>query len=186
MKSIYRKYFKIVALIWAGSFILLFLMYIFMLSPQKKTKKQLKDRLVEKKQQYDFVQKAQQQETRTQLNQQLEHLRNKLSNFVAEFENSADFTFDISRIANEKRVGSFSIKPKEGRTTSETLDCDYIYENNLDVRFTGGFRQFATLLNALERHRPTVFVDGFTIARSEKNDSGHAVRMNLTTFVRKR
>lgn len=185
MKSIYRKYFAVLALMWIGCFVLFLFVYMFVLTPQKKTKKQIQKQLDEKKQMYDAAQRAAQEETKIRLNERVEHLRNELKNFAIDFENSADLTFDISQIANEKKVDSFSIRTKDDRRGSALPNSDYISENHIDVSFTAGFNQFATFLNALERHRPVVFVDKFTITRSRQGDSGHQVKMKLAVFVRK-
>ena len=188
MDPIYKKYFIKVALIWAGCFVLFLFVHMLVLSPQKKSKKQIENQLAEKKRMYESVLKAAQEETQIQLNEQIERLQSSLRDFVIDFEDSANLTFDISRIANEKEVASFSIKTKdkEKRGSSAIPDYDYMFENHIDVKFTGGFNQFAGLLNALERHRPVVFVDKFVIARSKGGNLGHEVRMDLAVFVRKR
>lgn len=187
MDPIYKKYFIKVALIWAGCFVLFLFVNMLVLSPQKKSKKQIEKKLAEKEQMYESVLKATQEETKIQLNEQIERLQNSLRDFVIDFEDSANLTFDISRIANEKEIASFSIKTKdkEKRGGSAIPDYDYMFENHIDVKFTGGFNQFAGLLNALERHRPVVFVDKFVIARSKESNLGHEVRMDLAVFVRK-
>jgi len=186
MSSIYRKYFKTTALIWTGCFVLFFLVYVSVLSPQKETKKQIEKQLVEKKQMYDSALKAAQEKTKILLKEQIENLRNSLKDFVIGFEDSANLILDISRIANEKKVGSFSIKGEDAPRGSEIPNCKYISENCININFTADFNQFATLLNTLERHRPVVFVDEFKIIRSEQDDSGHLVDMDLAVFVRKR
>ena len=185
MKSIYRKYFAIAALVWVGCFILFLFVYMFVLAPQKKSKEHFGKQLAEKKQICNSAQKAAQQETKIQLEKQIEHLRNSLKDFV--FEDSADLTFDISQIANKKRINPPpSIKGKNNREHSQIPDSDYICEDHVNINFTAGFNQFAALLNALERHRPVIFVDKFIITRSNKDDSGHQVNMSLSVFVMKR
>jgi len=186
MKSIYREYFTKVALIWVGCFVLFFFIHMLVLASQKRSRKQLEKQLAEKKQMYDYVLKASQEETIIQLNEQIECLRNGLKDYVIDFENSANITFDISQIANEKEVTSFSIKTKEKRRDSTIPDYNHILENHFDVRFTAGFNQFAALLNALERHRPVIFVNRFIIANSKQGNSGNEVSMDLAVFVRKR
>jgi hypothetical protein len=187
MKSVYREYFTKVALIWAGCFILFFFVYMLMLAPQKNSKEQLKKQLEEKKQMYNSALKATQKETQIQLNEQIEQLRNKLKDFVVDFEDSTDVTFDISQIASAKEITSFSIETskKEG-SRDPTMPDKYIFESHIDVSFlTTDFNQFAALLNALERHRPVIFVDRFAITRSYKGSSDRKVNMSLAVFVRK-
>jgi hypothetical protein len=188
MKSIYKKYLTKVALIWAGCFVLLFFVHMLMLAPQRKSKKQIEKQLVEKQQIYESLLKATREETKIQLNEQIERLQHDLGNFVIDFEDSANLTFDISQIANQKEVASFSIKTqeKDKRRDSTIPDYEYISEDHIDISFTSGFNQFAALLNALERNRPVVFVNRFTIARAKEDNSGHQVNMDVSVFVRKR
>ena len=186
MKSIYRKYFTTAALIWAGCFVLFLLVYVFVLAPQRKSKKQIEKQLAERKQVYNSALKAAQEKTKIQLNEQIEHLRNGLKDFVIDFGDSANLTFDISQIASEKKVDSFSIRTGDDRGGQAIPECSYIRESHIDISFTGGFSQFATFLNALERHRPVVFVDKFAITRSDQGDSNHRVSMSLAIFVKKR
>lgn len=182
--KIYKKYFMTTALIWAGCFILFLFVYMIVLAPQKKSRKQIENQLAEKKQIYNSALKATHEETRIWLNEQIENLRNKLNRFVIDFEDSANLTFDISQIANEKKLDSFSIKGKDAG--KGPTDFKYLCENRIDVSFTAAFNQFATFLNALERHWPVIFVDSFKITRSKRDDSGHKVNMGLAIFVRKR
>jgi hypothetical protein len=158
-----------------------------MLAPQKDSKEQLINQLEEKKQMYNSALKATQKETQIQLNEQIEHLRNKLKDFVIDFEDSTDVTFDISQIANAKEVTSFSIETnKRDNSRDPTVSDKYIFESHIDISFfTADFNQFAALLNALERHRPVIFVDRFAITRPYKGGSDRQVNMSLAVFVRK-
>jgi hypothetical protein len=158
-----------------------------MLAPQKNSKEQLKKQLEEKKQMYNSALKATQKETQIQLNEQIEHLRNRLKDFVIDFEDSADLTFDISQIANAKEVTSFSVETsRKDNSRDPAMPDKYIFESHIDISFsTADFNQFAALLNALERHRPVIFVDRFAITRSYKGDSDRQVNMSLAVFVRK-
>jgi hypothetical protein len=187
MKSIYRKYFATVALVWVGCFILFFFIYMLMLVPQKKSKNYIAEQLAEKKQTYESALRASREEAKARLNEQLENLRGGLKSFVIDFEDLANLIFDISQIASENNVASFSIKGKDSGGGSEVPNCRYICENHIDISFTAaGFNQFAAFLNTLERHRPVVFVDKFTITRSHQDDSGHKVDMELVVFVKKK
>ncbi len=185
MNPIYRKYFTKAALTWAGCFILFFFIHMLMLAPQGKSKDQIEKQLAEKKQIYASALKATEKETKIQLNEQIEQLRNGLKDFVIDFDDSANLTFDISQIANEKKVTSFSIKGKGARGSLAIPNCKYLCENHFNISFTASFNQFAAFLNALERYRPVIFVDGFKITHSRQEDLGHKVNMNVAVFVRK-
>jgi len=185
MKPIYKKYFATIALIWAGCFVLSFFVHMLVLAPQKKNKRQVETQLAEKKRIYSSVLDTAKEETKLELNEQIEYLRSSLRDFVIDFEDSANLTFDISQIANEKEVASFMIRTRDDSGGSAIPNCNYICENHIDISFTASFNQFAAFLNALERHRPVIFVDKFTITRSDEDSSGHQVKMSLAVFVRK-
>ncbi len=181
----HKKYLTTSGVIWAACFVVFLLAYIVVLGPQKNHEKRIENKLTERKQVYESALRAAQKETKIRLNEQIERLQSKLEDFVIDFENSANLTFDISQIANEKKVASFSIKSKDGRGPSTKSEAKYISENHIVISFIGGFNQFATFLNALERHRPVLFVDKFSITRSGRDDSGYQVSLNVAAFVKK-
>lgn len=181
----YKKYLTRIALIWAACLVLFVLIYMIMLRPQRSIETRLDSELTEKKHMYEFAQKAAKKETQIRLNEQIEQLRKKLSDFVIEFEDSANLTFDISKIASEKKVTSFSVRSKEDRGVMVIPDCNYICENHIDISFIAGFNQFATFLNALERHHPVVFINEFSITRSNQDDSAYQVTLDVAAFIRK-
>ena len=182
----YRKLFTTVGLIWAGCLILFVFAYMIALAPQLKSKKQVRRQLAETKRIYDSAIQANKEDTKIRLKEEIKNLQNKLNDFVIEFEDSANLIFDISQIANEKKVDSFSIGTADDRRGSAGVDLKYLRENNINISFEGSFNQFATFLNTLERHRPVVFVDNFKIKRSQKEKSGHKVDMKLAVIMRKR
>jgi hypothetical protein len=186
MKSVRTKYFIKAALIWAGCFAMFFLVYMFTLAPQKNSKEELEKQLAEKKRVHNFALEATQAETRVELNEQIKGLREKLRNFVVDFEDATNLTFDISKIANEKEVTSFSIEIKKGSGGSRAKGDKYVFENYISISFSSAdFNQFAAFLNALERHRPVILVDGFAITRASNKAQEHRTSMNLAVFVRK-
>jgi len=183
--EIHKKYLTKAAIVWVACLALFLLAYIMVLRPQHLSEKRLDRTLTEKKQLYESAQKAAQETTRAQLNEQIKQLRDRLHDFVIEFEESANLTFDIGQIANEKKVTAFSVKGKENRTTSAVPDCNAISESHMDVSFVSGFYQFATFVNALERHKPVLFVNAFTITRSNQNDAAYEVTLDVAAFVKK-
>ena len=181
----HKKYLSILGLIWAGCFVLFLFSYIVLLSPQLKRKKMVEIQLDEIKQRYDTATKATQEETKNKTNEEINNLKNRIKDFVIAYEDAANLTFDISQVANEKKVGSFNIKMQENKRGSTGTDLKYLQENQIDIGFEGDFIQFATFLNALERNQPVVFVDNFKIIRSAMGNSNHRVTMKLAVFVHK-
>ena len=186
MKLIYKKNLTTVALIWAGCFILLFLVYLLVLVPQSKSKKNVETDLVKIEQQYQSILKADEDETKIRLKGQIEELKNKLGDFVLDAEDSANLTFDIGKIASEQKIATFNIDSKSQGGISEIPNCNYIGENHIDISFTGQFNQFVVFLNTLESHRPVIFVDEFTVTRSRTQEKlEHRASLSVAVFVKK-
>ncbi|MHC4323213.1 MAG: hypothetical protein ACYSUX_02955 [Planctomycetota bacterium] len=183
--KIYRQYLTRAAIAWAGCLVLFVLAFIFVLGPQKSGRKRLESALEEKKQHYDLAQKATQEQTKIRLNEEIGGLQETLEGFVVDFEDSDNLTFDIGRIASEEKVTSFSIKSNDKKGLSEIPDCNNICENHIDISFIAGFNQFATFVNALERNQPVLFVNEFTLSRSNKGQLTYQVSLDIAAFVRK-
>ena len=183
--KIYRAYLIRTGIAWAVCLVLFVLAYMFILGPQRSSRKRLENTLKETKQQYEMAQVAAQEQTKIRLNEEIESLQNTLNDFILDLEDSANLTFDIGRIANEERVASFSIKDKDKQGLSEIPDCNSICESHIDISFIAGFNQFATFVNSLERNQPVLFVNEFTISRSNKDKSTYQVSLDVAAFVRK-
>lgn len=187
MKLIYKKNLMTMALIWAGCFILIFLAYMLVLVPQGTNKQDIENDLAKTERLYQFALKAAEEGTKIQLKKQIEGLQGKLGDFVVDSEGSANLTFDIGKIAREQNIDSFSIEAKGQSAISDIPNCTYIGESQIDISFTGQFNQFVIFLNTLERHRPVIFVDGFTVTRSRGQDKlEHQASLNVAVFVKKK
>ncbi|HUV62521.1 MAG TPA: hypothetical protein VMW24_01420 [Sedimentisphaerales bacterium] len=181
----HKKYLTKAAVVWAVCLTLLLLAYMAVLRPQSVNKKRLDRALTEKKESYEAAQAAARESTQTQLHEQIRQLQERLRDFVIDFEDAANLTFDIGQIASEKKVGSFSVKSKDKRGGSTIPDSESVGENHIDVSFIAAFHQFATFVNALERHRPVLFVNAFTMTRSTKDDSSYEVMLDVAALVKK-
>lgn len=184
MKEIYKKFLPTVAVIWAGSFLLLLVVYFLILGPKQRLKSRLGSELAEKRHLYNSALEAAQSDTKVKLAKQIQQLQDRLHGFVIDSEDSANLSFDISKIANEKNVRSFSILSRDTNAGLESK-CQYISESYVDVSFNSNFSQFAAFLNSLERHKPVVFVDKFSVIRSDNDPAGHQMRMSLSFFIRR-
>ena len=188
----YKTHLKIAASIWMVSLILGLLAYVMVLRQQNNSKKRLESTLAEQKQLHASARRAAQKQSRDQLNEQIERLRDQIEGFAIDHEKFTDLTFDISQIANRENLSSFSVATskkksagRRGAAARKKGDTNHINENLIDITFTAGFQQFAIFVNTLERHRPVLFVDEFKITRSRKDDSMYQVDLDVTAFVRK-
>jgi hypothetical protein len=181
----YKRYFKKAAMVWAVCFAVFLLAYLLVLGPQKKEKKRIRRELEEKKMAFEAALQASEKQTKEKLNEQIENLRNRLKDFVVDFEDSANLTFKISQLAGEKDVDAFSIKGKENVAGPGRKESTRIDENHMIISFVAGLNQFATFLSDLERHRPVLLVDKFSMSRSAQDDSVFRVTLNVAAFVTK-
>jgi Tfp pilus assembly protein PilO len=174
------------ALVWAGCLVLFVLAYFFIMAPQLKIKAELEHKADQKRQMYEAAIDAANEESGRKLADEVEKMKNKLGDYITEFEESANLTFAVRRIAGEKQLGSFAVKTTDRAMGSDKLESKNMEEKYIDIAFESDFRQFATFLNAIERYRPIIFVDRFKVSRAVQNEAGHKVEMDLTVFVRKR
>ena len=186
MKSDIKKRCTTVGLIWIASLIVFGFVYMLFLEPQRQRRRDMSARLSECKKAYAAALVAAQEQTQARLAKQVGALESRLDDFVVDFDDSANLTFDISATALKHNIESFSITSlKEGGGSADTGFKD-VAISRFNVSFTAEFNQFAAFLNALERHRPTIIVEGFTIARSGVPGRGHGAKLDLAVLVRRR
>jgi Tfp pilus assembly protein PilO len=182
----YKKYLLTMALVWAACLVLFVLAYFFIIAPRLKVKAELAKESAQKRQLYESAIDAANEESKRKLADEVERVKNKLGDYITEFEESANLTFDIGRIAAEKQVGAFTVKTTDQAKNTDQLKTKSIQENLIQIAFESDFRQFATFLNTIERHRPVIFVDRFKVSRGGQNEATNTVDMDLSFFVRKR
>lgn len=183
MKVTYGKYILTVALLWIGCFIVFLLAYLFVLAPQERLKAQTEEQLAEKKNLSRFAQKAAQEQTRFELNEQIDNLDSRLKDFVIQLGDAYNLTFDIDRISNNIKVDSFSQTTTASESILPIQGCEYVSKKYIYISFNASFNKFAVFLNALERRQPVIFVETFAITRSRDNSAGHKVDMKLAVLI---
>lgn len=169
-------------LVWAGTLVIFAAVFALLINPQIREKKRLAAEVASRQKLYNGAMEAAKEDTRKKLTDELELLKSNMNDYAIDSENSTNMTLDISRIATAKQVSSFTIKAAEQPQTGKS-SLKYLQENVINISFNADFRQFAILLNTLERHRPVVFVDSFRVSRSSDNNR---IDMELSIFVRKR
>ncbi len=182
MNSIYRKYFKIGIIFWAICFIILLLSYLLVLSPQERLRRNTDRKLNDTKNMAQSAKDAAQKKNKAKLIELLTNSGNKLNDFVVDQENASNLTLDIGRISSDVKLSAFSsiFAGSEGATKTDIFK--HITPRQISVNFNSSFNKFAVFLNSLERSRPVIFVDTFSIARSSESDSGPKVDMKLAVL----
>ena len=182
----YRKYILAMGIVWAASLVVFTLVYYVVIAPQLKVKNQVLKESTEKKQQFESALSAAQEENKKKLAVEVEELKTRLSDYVSEYEESANLTFSISRIAADKQVSDFTVKTSEQSRVQDALTANNLQENRIEIGFASDFLQFASFLNTIERHQPVVFVDRFRVQHDSQSGTANKVEMSLSFFVRKK
>jgi hypothetical protein len=183
MKSIYRKYIKIVVSFWAVCFIILLFSYLIVLAPQEKESLLTEQKLAEATRKARSAREA--ADEKNELREKLTKSGNMLKDFVIDRESAANLTFDIGRISSDVKLNAFSSISTMSEEGLKTDNHKYINARQITVNFNSSFNKFATFLNLLERRRPAIFIDTFSITRSTESDSGNKVNMILAVLVEK-
>lgn len=184
MKPIYRKYLKAGAVLWAICFIALFLFYLILLGPQEQARSRTDKWLAEARQQAQAATEAAQEKTKARLAEQVQQASDTLGRFVIGEKLTDSLTLDIREIPGREQLSAFGISAA-GEGLIPMNNCKQIFGKRLSVNFTSSFNEFAAFLSALERNRPVVFVDTFSITRGRDGSSGHQVDMALAVLVEK-
>ncbi len=185
MKLLHKRYLKTIGVTWGISLLLFAVAFVLFLGPQGSMRKSTLRELMESEQTYDAAREAARQESKERLERELARLRGQVGDFVVPFENSADLTFDIGRMARELDIESFNVTNQPAHKDGFSQKSEYVVEQGIEVTGSATFSQFASLLNALERHRPALFVQQFEISPPNEAGARPKIRLNLVCLVRK-
>ena len=182
----YRKYIITMGIVWGVSFVLFAVAYYLFIAPQLNVKAQVLKEAADKRLQLDMAFAASLEDNKKKLAAEVESLRAKLYDYVSEYEDFANQTFAISRVAGDKQVSAFTVKTPETNKQHDDPAAKNLQENRMEIAFSSNFLQFANFLNTLERHKPVVFVDRFKLQRDSQGGPENKVDMSLSFFVKKK
>lgn len=184
MKADYKRFLIILVVVWGGAFVLLLGTHMFLTLPQQKESELLGKQLMEKRLRYDISKAADSEQVRAQLSGRVSGLTEELGRFAVEVGELDGLWFSISRIAGEIGVESFQSRGVDDESYSVIPNCYDIGTASTEVDFSGSFSKFARFINQLERYKPVVFIDEFTITRARKEGSEPGAKLFLSVFVR--
>ena len=181
--KIRHRYLLIMATTWGPCLALSACAYTLVLHPKYQYKRELRRDVAHAKEEYSRAFEATKGKSRARLAEEVERLQSRTSDFVVDIERAPDLAFEISELANAMHLDSFGMRPAGKRGLNAIADCGRIGEKRIDVSFNTRFPQFAAFLNALERHRPALFVDSFTINRPLEVSSEPQIDMQMAVLV---
>jgi len=180
-----NRYLAIVAAAWVPCLALAVAFWLLAVRPQMLRARALETKLEEAKKLYVVAQAAAKKADQARMAETVQALRCRVSDFAVELEAAPDLVFEIAQLASDTGVESFAMRPRTKQGLAAVRGCDHIGEKRIDVSFTSRFHGFAALLNALERHRPVLFVESFTISHSRLQSAEPQVNMELAVLVEK-
>jgi len=178
------KYLKTAAFVWSCCIVVFVLVFLLILLPHSKKKIYFegKYREIEGSAVEAFL--AAQEQTKIRLNEHIDKLNERLGDFVIDPGSTSNLTYEISGISNEIGLSSFQVAPMS-ESVAALEDCQYVSGQLYHVSFTASFSKFAAFINALERYKPFIFVDTFSITRSRQDNLDHDVQIQLAILVAK-
>ncbi|KPK77771.1 MAG: hypothetical protein AMJ79_02195 [Phycisphaerae bacterium SM23_30] len=186
MKSALKKYIIITASIWTACCALLLGFYLLLMMPQQKTIGQIKEKIAQKQEIVQRLQKAATPQAQARLKEELQNQQEKLYDFMINLDDASKLTFHVSEIARgipHIEASSFASKRLTDGPGAEIENCEHVMEQRINVNFKSNFPGFARFLNLMERNRPVVFVDKFKIER-ERSSPLEIIDMELAVFVK--
>lgn len=173
-------------IIWCLYFAGTAAVYFTVFAAQVAKREQLAIRLDNKVHQLKVIEEAYQGKEVEKLTAQLDEKRHTLEAFCVGFETLPELTLKISEKANELNLSSFSIKSRSDQVKKEIPGYKGLYQSIMDVSFYADFNTFAKFVNTLERNRPVIFVDKFSISNTRQSsvDRGNPVKMTLSVYTR--
>ena len=185
MKAIHKRYIKTIGVTWGISLLLFLLAYMIVLGPLGRSRVDTYGLLLQQKDAYEESCRVSKEEVRETLKKEVQELTDRVGDFVVPIKDSADLTFNISRIAEKYKIESFNIKNQSNAGILGLFENKYACENHIEISFSSDFAQFARLLNAIERHRPVLFVENFRITSPVLDGEKPQISMNLVYLARK-
>jgi hypothetical protein len=183
--KIRNRYLFVLVAVWGPGLILAGAFYLMLLRPRAQYGQELQTRVAAMKARYARAFEAAQKENQARLAEQVDGLRRRVSDFVVGRHEAPDLAFAISELAGQMQLGSFGMRPVSKGEPEASRATSRLGEKRIDVSFSAGFPQFAAFLNALERHRPILFVETFAIDRPVDASAAPRVNMELAALVEK-
>ncbi len=180
-----NKYACIIIAAWVPCIALGVAFYLYALEPKMQQVRALEMELTDARRLYSRAVEAARPENQLRLAQEAQKLNDRVGDFVLRPETAPDLAFEIAELASTTEVESFTMKPQDRDGLEAVPNCEKVGERLINVAFTSYFHQFATLLNALERHRPVLFVETFAITRPRRETEKPRIDMQLAVLVEK-
>jgi Tfp pilus assembly protein PilO len=178
-----NQYLVIAAAVWGLCLVLGAGAFAVVLQPKLQYKEDLEGDVARAREEYARAFEAAGREAHARLAEEVERLQDRAADFVVPIERAPDLAFEISELANVMRLDAFAMSPGNDGRRGSALDEGPVREKPIEVSFRATFPQFAAFVNAVERHRPILFVETFAIRRPGERSADAQVSMELTALM---
>ena len=178
-----RQYLKLIGLVWGGFLILIGGIYMAVIRPQIQSQQLIEKRIQTAQTRYDRAVEAAKSENLDRLSASVDRFECRARDFLMMAEDAPNLAFEVSRLADEAALDGFSMFPKLHYAKGRRSEHSRICAKYLDINFKVNFIRFASFLNALERNRPVLFVERFSIKRPTSQDDMPKVSMELAVLL---
>lgn len=185
MKPVNRRYLRIMAIAWGIALVVFAVFYLLVLIPQTKQRGRIEADYNKAKSEADAAAFASNISQQQKLNQQVETMDARAGDFVFTTADAGNLVFDISKISSEIGLKTFGVSSSGNERISLYDNCRHIFAKRIQVSFNAGFNNFAAFINVLEKHRPVIFVNTFSITRVQQGEAANKVDMELAVLVGK-
>ena len=170
---------------WLPCVVLSVVCYLFIIEPEMRRVAALEAELATARSLYSQATEAAKEQNQAELVRRLETVNDRVCDFVLRPDIAPDLAFEIAALASATEVVSLTVKPQANDALSAIANCELIEERKIGIKFDSQFHQFASLLNALERHRPVLFVETFAITRPQHQTDKPRIDMQVAVLVEK-
>ncbi|HOK65736.1 MAG TPA: GspMb/PilO family protein [Anaerohalosphaeraceae bacterium] len=177
-----RKYWIYVACVWGPWLLLAASFYTLVLTPQTERLKAVHQDLTVSSDRVSVARLASQPDTQQRQQELLNELQQRIDDFLVPSGKQDKVLFEISRLANTAGLSEYAGKTREDVWAAEDSGQTKLKRIWQTITFRGTFQQFASFVNALERSRPTVFVESASIERSRQQSKLHSAKL-LVSFL---
>jgi hypothetical protein len=185
MRKANKNYLLTVGIVWLASTVALGLFYSMCITSQESDMALVRSDISRAQETYGALMKAQSPAGQTRLMEEQQEKRDLAIDFVAEFSKTESLAFMVNKLAQKQKLGAFGSSRIATQKNDVMDDCKYITKQKVRIVFDADFNAFATFVNTMERSKPIVFVDVFTVTNAQDGKSTSNNSIDLAVFCSK-
>ncbi len=186
MNLMARKYIKTAIMFWGLCLVILVPVVLLVIKPQMERIKSLRNQYNEKNIQTEKIKVETEESTILELQKKIDNLKAEYDRFVVPSQSAIQTLalIEIDKMCKDIGLDAY-IDPWNSGEVQAFSECKYVRGQLIKVTFNATFNEFAKLLNNLERFKSVIFIDGFSVTKSQENEGKQRIEMSLAVLVAK-